>query len=155
MRWFSHRRRTGEGLRTRGRLSNKMPHFLSPVTLTFDLDIRTRARFLYSAPNRQVSSSYVESFGSHRASKQTDKLTNSQTNRHRWQHPPRSAVLRWWVRTYQLICENTTTNRWAVCTRVTDSHYGYNDIHTRNLISDHNMDLTVKEFWTSVYILPE
>jgi len=27
--------------------------------LTFDLDIRTRARFLYSAPNRQVSSSYV------------------------------------------------------------------------------------------------
>jgi len=32
---------------------------LSPVTLTFDLDIRTRVRFSYSAPNRQVSSSYV------------------------------------------------------------------------------------------------
>jgi len=33
--------------------------FLSPVTLTltFDLDIRTRVRFLYNA--RQVSSSYV------------------------------------------------------------------------------------------------
>ena len=32
---------------------------LSPVTLTVDLDIRTRARFLYNAPDRQVSSSYV------------------------------------------------------------------------------------------------
>jgi len=29
------------------------------VTLTFDLNIGTRARFLYSAPNHQVSSSYV------------------------------------------------------------------------------------------------
>jgi len=29
------------------------------VTLTFDLDIRTRARFLYNARNRQVLSSYV------------------------------------------------------------------------------------------------
>jgi len=27
--------------------------------LTFDPQIRTRARFLYNAPNRQVSSSYV------------------------------------------------------------------------------------------------
>jgi len=38
--------------------TNKMPHFfvfLFPVTLTFDLDIRTRAKFLYSVPNRQVS----------------------------------------------------------------------------------------------------
>jgi len=34
-------------------------HFLSPVTLTFNLDIRTRASFLYNAGNRQVSSSYV------------------------------------------------------------------------------------------------
>jgi len=25
--------------------------------VTFDLDVRTRARFLYNAPNRQVSSS--------------------------------------------------------------------------------------------------
>jgi len=33
--------------------------FLSPVTLTFDLDIQNLARFLYNAPNRQVSSSYV------------------------------------------------------------------------------------------------
>jgi len=30
-----------------------------PWPLTFHLDIRTRARILYSAPNRQVSSSYV------------------------------------------------------------------------------------------------
>jgi len=28
--------------------------FLSLVTLTFDLIIRTRARFLYNVPNRQV-----------------------------------------------------------------------------------------------------
>jgi len=33
--------------------------FVFLVTLTFDLDIRTRARFVYSAPNCQVSSSYV------------------------------------------------------------------------------------------------
>ena len=35
--------------------------FLSSVTLTFDfdLDARTRAKFLYSALNRQVSSFYV------------------------------------------------------------------------------------------------
>jgi len=35
--------------------------FVSLVTLTleFDLDIRNRARFLYSIPNCQVSSSYV------------------------------------------------------------------------------------------------
>jgi len=33
--------------------------FLSPVSLTFDLDIRTPTRFLYNAPNRQVSSSCV------------------------------------------------------------------------------------------------
>jgi len=26
--------------------------YSSPVTLTFDVDIRTRARFLYTAPNR-------------------------------------------------------------------------------------------------------
>jgi len=33
--------------------------FLSLATLTFDFDIRTRTRFLYNAPNRQVSSSHV------------------------------------------------------------------------------------------------
>jgi len=61
-----------------------MPHFLFflfPVTpLTFDLDIRTRVRFLHIAPNRQVSSSYVSSIGSYGVDKQTDKLTNKQTN---------------------------------------------------------------------------
>jgi len=50
--------------------------FLSPITLTFDLDIRTRVRLLYNAPNHQVSSSYVESFGSYRADKQTDAAEN-------------------------------------------------------------------------------
>jgi len=33
--------------------------FLSLVTLTFDPQIQTGARFLYNALNRQVSSSYV------------------------------------------------------------------------------------------------
>jgi len=47
------------------------------VTLTFDLDIQTRVRLLYSAPNCQVSSSCIESFESYRANKQTDKQTNS------------------------------------------------------------------------------
>jgi len=49
--------------------------FLSLMTLTFDLDIRTQARFVYSAPNCQVSSSYIESFESYRA-----KTRNKQTN---------------------------------------------------------------------------
>jgi len=53
--------------------------FLSLVTLIFDLHIRTRARFLYSAPNRQVSLSYVESFGSYPANKQTNWQTNKHT----------------------------------------------------------------------------
>jgi len=33
--------------------------FFVPMTLTFDLDIRTQAKFLYNAPRWQVSSSYV------------------------------------------------------------------------------------------------
>ena len=57
--------------------------FSVPVTLVFDLDVRTRARFLYSAPNRQVSSSYVSPFGSYRAGKkQTDKQTDAGENIH-------------------------------------------------------------------------
>jgi len=59
---------------------------------------------LYSAPNCQVSSSYVESFESYRANKQTDKLTNLKltnklTNRRHWKHTPRSTMLRRWVNT--------------------------------------------------------
>jgi len=41
-----------------------------------DLDIGTRATFLDSAPNHEVSSSYVASFGSYRVCEQTDKQTN-------------------------------------------------------------------------------
>ena len=46
MRWFSHRRRTG---------GRHFVLFLFLMTLIFDLyaRIRTRARFLYSAPSRQ------------------------------------------------------------------------------------------------------
>jgi len=43
-----------------------------------DLDLRTRARFLYyNVPNRQVWSSYIYLFGSYRA----DKLTNTHTDK--------------------------------------------------------------------------
>jgi len=52
------------------------------MTLTFDHDIRTRARFLHNAPNRQVSSSYVSSFGSYRVDKQTHKQTFATENIH-------------------------------------------------------------------------
>jgi len=81
MRWFSHRLWNGEGLRHRGRLPNKTPHFsffclqlpwLWPLTLTFGDNFCT-------APNRHVSSSYVESFGSYRVKKQTNRQTNKQT----------------------------------------------------------------------------
>jgi len=54
--------------------------FFVPVTLTFDHDIQTRASFLYNAPNRQVSSSYVYSFGSYRVDKQTNKQTLLKTS---------------------------------------------------------------------------
>ena len=56
--------------------------FLFLVTLTFDLDIQNRARFAYSAPNHQVSSSYVHSFISYRADKHTDKQTDADENIH-------------------------------------------------------------------------
>ena len=54
---------------------------------------------LYSAPNLQVSSSYVSSFGSYRARhEQTNTLTTHwQTNRRRWRHAPRFATLRRWA----------------------------------------------------------
>ena len=71
MRWFSHRRSLsppgGHAMVSsvaaccNGDDSAVFSFFLSLVTLTFDLrpQIRTRTRFLYTAPNRQVSSSYV------------------------------------------------------------------------------------------------
>jgi len=46
----------------------------------YDPEIRSRARFVYTAPSRQVSSSYVESFGSYRADKHTNKQTPLKTS---------------------------------------------------------------------------
>jgi len=74
MRWFSHRlshawedrseqtctcsvRPTAHASRYHALSVGMTQHFF--VFVPFDLDIRTWARFLYSAPNRQVSSSYV------------------------------------------------------------------------------------------------
>ena len=54
-----------------------VPADLDLWPVTFDLDLRTRARFLYRVPNRQVWSSYIYLFGSYRA----DKLTNTHTDK--------------------------------------------------------------------------
>jgi len=76
MRWFSYRRRTGGGLRPRGRLPNKMPHFFIfcprwpwPLTLTFKLG--------WDFCTIHLSPSFIilrgSSFGNYRIEKQTDK----------------------------------------------------------------------------------
>jgi len=55
-----------------------------PWPLTFDLDIRTRERFLYNAPNRQVSSPYLNrSEGIVRTNKHTEKLDSMRWFSHR------------------------------------------------------------------------
>jgi len=88
------------GARPRDR-SRKMPHFVVfcpwwPWPLTFDPQIRTWARLLYNAPNRQVF--HYPRFNRSGAIVLTNKQTNWQTNRRRWKHPPRSAMLRPWVK---------------------------------------------------------
>jgi len=105
MRWYSHRRSCARDercteRRPRGRLPKEVvPHFSVficprwPWPSTFDLDIRAQARFLYIAPNCQVSSSYAESFGSYRANKRTDKQTNRQTDKQTpLKHPPPTSL---------------------------------------------------------------
>jgi len=90
-------------------VSAALSAFLSLVTLTFDLDIQTQARFLHNAPNRQVSSSYVKSFGSYRVDKQTDKLTNKQTP---LKNPPHCAMIRRWVNSSSRSCFITFIMHW-------------------------------------------
>jgi len=46
----------------------------------YDTQIRTQMRFLYSAPNHQVSSSYTESFGSYYVDKHPNKQTPLKTS---------------------------------------------------------------------------
>ena len=76
--------------------------FLFPVTLTFDLDIQTLIRFLYSAPNHQVSSSYVELFRSYCANKQPYWQTNKQM-------PLKTSIsFRYWYRQSSIVS-------WSVC----------------------------------------
>ena len=81
LRWFSQRR-------------SPMPHFWGFAPRGDDPQIRTPPKFLYNAPNPQVSSSYVYSFGSYRL----DKQTNKQTNRQGWKHRTLFATLRRWVK---------------------------------------------------------
>jgi len=66
-----------------------------PWPLTFDLDIRSRARFLYNAPNCQF---HRPTFSRSEVIVRTNKRTNWQTNKRRWKHPPRFATLRRWVK---------------------------------------------------------
>jgi len=104
MRWFSHRCRsapadsfrknyTARGLCRRGWLPNKMPHFFVfvPVTLTLKLrwdycTMHLTAKFHRPTFNRS----------------EVIMLTNWQTNRCRWKHPSRSAMLCRWVITKHL-----------------------------------------------------
>ena len=55
-----------------------MQHFLGDAAHPggYDPQIRTRPRFLYNAPTRQVSSSYVYLFESYRLDKRTNPRTN-------------------------------------------------------------------------------
>jgi len=55
-----------------------------PLPLTFDLDIRTRARFLYNVP--LTAKFHHPTFNRSEVIVQTNILTNTLTNRHRWKH---------------------------------------------------------------------
>jgi len=64
IRWFYHWCRTSRWNNSHpwGLQPKKLPHFLIffvPGDLALNPEIRTWARFLYNAPNCQVSSSYI------------------------------------------------------------------------------------------------
>ena len=61
------------------------------MTRSFDLDLRTRARFLY---NVYLTAKFDRPTFS---SSEVIVRTNTLTNRRRWKHPPRSATPRRWV----------------------------------------------------------
>jgi len=91
MRWFSHRCRSApeDGCQTKYRpFSFFVPGDLNlcPLTLTFELGrdfctVHLTAKFHRPTFNRS----------------EVIVLTNKRTNRRRWKHPPRSAMLRRWV----------------------------------------------------------
>jgi len=57
--------------------------FLSPMTLTFDLDIRNSGKFLFSAPNRQVKSFIILCLVIRKLlCRQTNKQTDTTENIH-------------------------------------------------------------------------
>jgi len=72
--------------------------FLSLATLTLTPNSNLGEIFGQCTFNCQVSSSYIESFRSYHVDKQTDKMTNWQTNRRHWKHPPCFAALCRWVK---------------------------------------------------------
>jgi len=55
---------------------SRPPHFRGIQELGLWPQIQTLVRFVYNAPNRQVSSSYIKSFGSYRVDKQTHAAEN-------------------------------------------------------------------------------
>jgi len=105
MRWFSHRRSLARdehctGRRRRGRLPKEVTHFsrfLSPVTLTFYLKIRTPARFYHFCTMHLTDKFHHPMSNRSEVIVRTNRQTNWQTNRRRWKHPPRFTMLRRWV----------------------------------------------------------
>jgi len=67
--------------------------------LTFDLGIRTRARFLYNAPNRQVAKFHHPAFNRSEVIVRTKK--NTQTDKQTPPKTPRFATLRRWINIVQ------------------------------------------------------
>jgi len=104
MRWFSHRHRSGRwhncitylsALRTAPKqnatLFRSYPQWPWPLNLIFKLwwnfcTMHLITKFHHPTFNHS----------------EVTVLTNRQTNRHRWKHPPRSAMLRRWVNIFWL-----------------------------------------------------
>jgi len=99
MRWFFPRRRGPPPPENRSRTKCRtFLFFLSLVTLTFNLDIRTRRDFCRM---HLTAKFHHPTFNSCNLSCwQTNKQTDKMTNRCRWKHPPRSAMLRGWANIY-------------------------------------------------------
>jgi len=79
-------------------------------SLTFDLDIRSQARF---CAMHLTAKFQHPTFNRSEVIMLTNKQTNWQTNRCRWKHPPRSAMLRRWVKICPQPRQNATATKRA------------------------------------------
>jgi len=115
MRWFSHWHRTSERLCPRGWLAKKMPlfRFLSPVTFKLRREFCTMhltVKFRHAMLNRLE--------------------VIVRTNRRRWKHPPRSAILRCCVITDDMLT-NSHPSQYEQGSTQSNYVVGTNDIITR------------------------